>query len=112
MSRQIAIAAFAAALAVSPMLVTPAEAQNARRNNALAIGLAAGVGGLLIGSAIANAQPRHAPVYHGEPRYYGERRFYREAAFADEPTCVRRPINRIDSYTGEIVTVGSRIVCR
>jgi hypothetical protein len=123
MSRQLAIAAFAAALAASPMLVSPAEAQTARRGNALAIGLAAGVGGLLIGSAIANAQPRHAPAYHGQPRYYGEPTYrvrpryvhdvgYGGGHFHREPDCVRQPIQRVDRFTGEVFIAGTRIVCR
>jgi hypothetical protein len=119
MSRQLAIAAFAAALAASPMLVSPAEAQTARRGNALAIGLAAGVGGLLIGSAIANAQPRHVVRhgFHDEPAYRVRPRYFNDVGyggghFQREPDCVRQPIQRVDRFTGEVFIAGTRIVCR
>jgi hypothetical protein len=59
MTRKFALAAFAvAALAVGPIFTNEAEAKNSRRGAGIAIGVAAGIGGLIIGSAIANAHPR------------------------------------------------------
>lgn len=145
MTRKFALAALAAtALVAGPLFVTSAEAQgfgqrcdprargcnvvnpnsggqNIRRpNNNLAIGIAAGVGGLLIGSAIANAQPRHygESRYHAEPRYQARPRYHGHgfqtvgAYEADEEECFRKPIRRFDHYSGRVVTVGTKLVCR
>lgn len=127
MTRKLAIAAFAATIAVSPMLVTEAEAQNARRsNNNLAIGIAVGVGGLLIGSAIASAQPRqyvehryagHSGFGYDRPRFDHQPRYIthvsqRGPRYRDDQECFRRPIQRVDRFTGEVFTVGTRLVCR
>lgn len=127
MTRKLAIAAFAASLAACPMLVSEAEAQNARRsNNHLAIGIAAGVGGLLIGSAIANAQSRqyvdhryggHSGFGYGRPRFDHQPRYIthvsqRAPRYRDDQECFLRPIQRVDRFTGEVFTVGTRFVCR
>jgi hypothetical protein len=108
MTRKLAIAALAAALSAGPLFATEAKAGNGRRT-AFAIGALAGIGGAIIGSAIAKAQPRHhGYAGHGggfQPAGYGHDRY------ADEGECFRKPIKRIDSYTGEIVVVGFKTVC-
>ncbi len=102
MTRKFAIAALAAAaLAASPMSATEASAKNGRRTNA-AIGLAAGIGGVLLGAAIANAQPRH----HG----YGFRPV--STYQTDEEECFQKPVRRFDPYSGRIITVGTKLICR
>jgi hypothetical protein len=108
MTRKIAIAALAAALAAGPMLASEAETKNGRRT-AFAIGAIAGIGGAIIGSAIANAQPRH----HG---YGGQGHGFRPAGYAadrytDDAECFRKPIKRFDRYTGEVIVVGTKLVC-
>lgn len=122
MTRSFALAALAAAaLATSPMLTSEASAKDVRRGNAVAIGIAAGIGGVLLGSAIANAQPRyhaepsfHAEPrrFHAEPRYFGTVSYGGGQRYVDQPECFRKPVNRIDRFTGEIVTVGVRTICR
>ncbi len=122
MTRKFAIAALAAAaLAAGPMSATEASAKNGRRTNA-AIGIAAGIGGALLGAAIVNAQPRHQyreVRYHGGTRYEGYHHRYQNVGFrpvstyvADERECFRKPIHRFDRYSGEVVVVGSKLICR
>ncbi len=123
MTRQFAIAALAAAaLAAGPMLSTEASARDGRRTTA-AIGIAAGIGGALLGAAIVNAQPRHqyrAVSYHGGPRYEpGHHYGYQNVGFrpasayvAHERECFKKPIHRFDRYSGEIVVVGAKLICR
>ena len=122
MTRKFAIAALAAAaLAAGPMLSTEASAKDGRRTNA-AIGIAAGIGGALLGAAIVNAQPRHqygAVSYHGGPRYEGHHHRYQSVGFrsvstyvADERECFKKPIHRFDRYSGELVVVGAKLICR
>ena len=87
MSRKFALAALAAAaLTAGPMFATEATAKDGRRTNA-AIGIAAGIGGLLIGSAIANAQPRYQaqPGYYAQPRGYGHVAYGSDRYDDDEP---------------------------
>ncbi|MBY0364480.1 MAG: hypothetical protein K2X45_21445 [Phreatobacter sp.] len=113
MSRKFALAAIAvAALTAAPMLATDAQAQS-RRGNALAIGLAAGVGGLLIGSAIANAQPRYQVEhrFHAEPRrFHAEPRGFSNVSYGYgygyEPRC---SLVERENRWGDIVV---RRVCR
>jgi hypothetical protein len=117
MTRKFALAALAiAALTAGPMLATDAQARDGRRGNALAIGIAAGVGGLLIGSAIANAQPRRQVIHHYQPQpqsgHYGQVSFGGGYRYQAERECFRKPIERIDRFTGEIVTVGFKTLCR
>ncbi len=88
--------------------------QNVRRfNQNLGIGLAAGVGGLIIGSAIANARSHYQGERHYQPRSHYHGHGYRTVGAYDahEETCFRRPIRRVDHYTGQVITVGSRLVC-
>jgi hypothetical protein len=109
MTRKIALAALAAVLAAGPMLATQAEAKNGRRT-AFAIGALAGIGGAIIGSAIVAGQPRH----HGYRSHGGgfQPAGYGHGGYADDAECFRKPIKRFDHYSGEIVVVGSRVVCR
>ena len=83
-----------------------------RHTNA-AIGIAAGIGGLLIGSAIANAQPRYQaqPGYYAQPRGYGHIA-YGSDRYDDAEECFEKPIRRVDHFTGRVITVGSKVVCR
>jgi hypothetical protein len=118
MTRKFALAALAAAaLAAGPMFATEAAAKDNRRTNA-AIGIAAGIGGLLIGSAIANAQPRYQaqPGFYAQPRGYGHVSHghvaYDTDRYDDEEECFEKPIRRVDHYTGRVITVGSKTVCR
>ncbi len=120
MTRKFALAAVAAAaLAAGPMFATEAAAKDGRRTNT-AIGIAAGIGGALLGAAIVNAQQpgyQPAPRYQPEPRFYGEPRGYNQVSLgggylADEPECFRKPIRRVDPYTGQVIIVGSATVCR
>ncbi len=114
MTRKFAIAALAAAaLAAGPMSVTEASAKNGRRTNA-AIGLAAGIGGVLLGAAIANAQPRHygETRYHAEPRHHGYGFRPVSTYQTDEEECFQKPVRRFDPYSGRIMTVGTKLICR
>jgi hypothetical protein len=122
MNRTLAIAALTAAFATAPLLATDAEAKNGRRG-AFAIGAVAGIGGAIIGSAIAKAHYRQHGYGHGYRQHgdgYGFRQHgggfqhagYGNRGYHDERDCFRKPIKRFDHYTGEIVVVGSRTVCR
>ncbi len=120
MTRKFALAAIAAAtLAATPMFATEASAKDGRRTNA-AIGFAAGIGGALLGAAIVNAQqPRYQaqPRYIDEPRYEARRHyghgFQTVGAYESrEEECFEKPIRRIDAYTGRVVTIGTKVVCR
>jgi len=114
MTRKFALAALAAAaLVAGPMSATEAEAKNGRRTNA-AIGLAAGIGGVLLGAAIANAQPRAygETRYHAEPRYQGHGFRAVSTYAADDEECFQKPIRRFDPYSGRVVIVGTKEVCR
>jgi hypothetical protein len=107
MTRKLAIVALGAVLGAGPLFATEAEAGNGRRT-AFAIGALAGIGGAIIGSAIAQGQPRHHGYRHDggfRPVAYGG------DSYADEGECFRKPIRRIDRYTGEIVVVGTKLVC-
>ncbi len=118
-TRKFALAALAAAaLATAPMMATEASAKDGRRTNA-AIGFAAGIGGALLGAAIVNAQqPRYQaqPRYIDEPRYETRRPSYGfqnvGAYESREEECFEKPIRRIDAYTGRVVTIGTKVVCR
>jgi hypothetical protein len=115
MVRKFALAALAvAALAAGPIFTTEAEAKNGRRGAGIALGIAAGVGGLIIGSAIANAHPRGygETRYHAEPRHRGHGFRTVNAYAADDEDCFEKPIRRFDPYSGRVVTVGSKVVCR
>jgi MFS family permease len=94
----LAVAALAAALAAGPMMSTEASARDGRRT-AFAIGAIAGIGGAIIGAAIAKAQPRH----HG---------YVANDRYVDEDECFRKPVRRFDRYTGEVIVVGTQLVCR
>ncbi len=114
MTRKFALAALAvAALAAGPIFTTEAEAKNGRRAG-LAIGVAAGIGGLIIGSAIANAHPRGygETRYHAEPRHRGHGFRTVNAYHVDQDDCFEKPIRRFDPYAGRVVVVGSKVVCR
>ncbi|MGL4975141.1 MAG: hypothetical protein ACRC56_07590 [Bosea sp. (in: a-proteobacteria)] len=120
MTRNFALAAIAAAaLAASPMVSTGASAKDGRRTNA-AIGIAAGIGGALLGAAIINAQQ---PRYHVQQRFVGERGYHNRPRHYDngfqtvgsyeaEEECFEKPVRRIDAYTGRVITVGTKLVCR
>lgn len=102
MTRKFALAAIAvAALTAAPMLATDAQA-----GNPLAFGLAVGLGGVLLGSAIANAQPR----YHVEHRFHAEPRRFRSVSYgysySYRPRC--RLVERQNGW-GDIVV---RRICR
>ncbi|MGL5363636.1 MAG: hypothetical protein ACRDBH_12195, partial [Bosea sp. (in: a-proteobacteria)] len=91
-----------------------ASAKDGRRTNA-AIGIAAGIGGALLGAAIINAQQ---PRYHVQQRFVGERHGFRHVSYdspryyAQQEECFEKPIRRIDAYTGRVITVGTKLVCR
>ncbi len=115
MTRKFALAAIAtAALAAAPMFATEASARDGRRTNA-AIGIAAGIGGALLGAAIINARQ---PRTYVQQRFVGEHHGYRHVSYdsprydADEEVCFDKPIRRVDRFTGRVITVGSRTVCR
>lgn len=114
MTSKFALAALAAAaLAFGPMAATEASAKNGRRTNA-AIGLAAGIGGVLLGAAIVNAKPQAYGErrFHAEPRHHGYG-FRPASTYADdEEECFQKPIRRFDHYSGRVVTVGSKLICR
>ncbi len=118
-TRKFALAAIAtAALATAPMMTTEASAKDGRRTNA-AIGFAAGIGGALLGAAIVNAQqPRYQaqPRYIDEPRYEARRHyghgFQTVGSYEAQEECFEKPIRRIDAYTGRVVTIGTKVVCR
>jgi uncharacterized membrane protein YebE (DUF533 family) len=74
--------------------------------SALAIGALVGLGGALLGAAAANGQPRHA-----EDRYAPQRPA-RFVDHADEEDCFEKPIRRFDRYSGEMIVVGHKTVCR
>jgi hypothetical protein len=119
MTRQFAIAAIAAAtLAAGPMFATEAAAKDGRRTNT-AIGIIAGIGGALLGAAIVNAQPQYQaqPRYQAEPRYYEPSRGYDRVSLnggydADQERCFRQPVRHVNRYTGEVIIIGSTMVCR
>ena len=119
MTRQFAIAALAAAaLVAGPMSATEAEAKNGRRTNA-AIGIAAGIGGVLLGAAVANARPHHGgghaygeTRYHAEPRHHGYGFRPVSTYAADDEECFQKPIRRFDPYSGRVIVVGTKEVCR
>lgn len=83
-----------------------------RRTNA-AIGIAAGIGGALLGAAILNAQPRYRVQtgYAPQPRGYGHVS-YGSDRYDDEEECFEKPIRRVDHFTGRVIIVGSKVVCR
>ncbi|MGL5445975.1 MAG: hypothetical protein ACRDBL_01545 [Rhabdaerophilum sp.] len=117
MTRKFALAALAvAALAAGPIFTTQAEAKNGRQGAGIALGVAAGIGGLIIGSAIANARsPGYGETrYHAEPRHRGHGYGFRtvNAYAVDEEDCFQKPIRRFDPYSGRVVVVGSKVVCR
>ncbi len=115
MTRKFALAALAvAALATGPIFTTEAEAKNGRRGAGIALGVAAGIGGLIIGSAIANARsPGYGETrYHAEPHYRGHGFRTVNAYAAHEEDCFQKPIRRFDSYSGRVVVVGTKVVCR
>lgn len=115
MTRKFVLAALAiAALAAGPIFTTEAEARNGRRGAGIALGIAAGVGGLIIGSAIANAHPRgySETRYHAEPRHRGHGVRTINADYVEEEECFETPIRRFDPYSGRVVIVGSKVVCR
>ena len=117
MTRKFALAALAvAALAAGPIFTNEAEAKNGRRGAGIALGIAAGVGGLIIGSAIANAQTRGygETRYHAEPRHRGHGYGFRtvNAYHVDQEDCFEKPIRRFDPYSGRVVVVGTKVVCR
>ena len=116
MTRKFAIAALAAAaLAAGPMSATEASARDGRRTNA-AIGLAAGIGGALLGAALANAQPKAygETRYEEVPRYRHQGHGFRAVSTyaSDDEDCFQKPIRRFDPYYGRVVTVGTKEVCR
>ena len=89
------------------------------RNSNLAIGAIAGLGGVLLGAALANRQDGYSESgYRGYRddgfRSYGEQRTVRFVGGYDAGTddCFEKPIKRFDRYTGEFVIVGTTVVCR
>jgi hypothetical protein len=119
MTRKFALAALAvAALAAGPIFTTQAEAKNGRQGAGIALGVAAGIGGLIIGSAIANARsPGYGEArYHAEPRHRGHGHGYGfravNAYAAHDEDCFEKPIRRFDPHSGRVVIVGSKVVCR
>ncbi len=66
----------------------------------VALGLAAGIGGAILGAAIANAQPRG----YGESRYQEEPR-YRPRAMASAPSAPTRPTTRIASRSRSAASI-------
>ena len=117
MTSKFAIAALAAAaLIAGPMSATEASAKDGRRTNA-AIGIVAGIGGALLGAALSNAQPRVQAEtrYEAEPRYRPQAHGFRAVSSyqADEDEdCFQKPIRRFDPYSGRVITVGTKEVCR
>ena len=116
MTTKFAIAALAAAaLIAGPMSATEAEAKNGRRTNA-AIGIVAGIGGALLGAAIVNAKPQAygETRYHAEPRHHGYGHGFRavNSYEADEEECFQKPVRRFDPYSGRVVTIGTKTICR
>ena len=116
MTSKFAIAALAAAaLVAGSMSATEAEAKNGRRTNA-AIGIVAGIGGALLGAAIVNAQPRHygETRYQAEPHHRPHGNGFRAVSNyqVDEEECFQKPVRRFDPYSGRVVTVGTKEVCR
>ncbi len=82
----------------------------------VALGLAAGIGGAILGAAIANAQPRGygESRYQEEPRYRPQGHGFRAVSSyeADDEDCFQKPIRRFDPYSGRVVVVGTKEVCR
>ena len=82
-----------------------------------AIGLALGIGGAILGAAIANAQPRSygESRTHEEPRYRPQGHGFRPVSnyqADDEEACFQKPVRRFDPYSGRVVIVGTKLVCR
>ena len=82
----------------------------------VALGLAAGIGGAILGAAIANAQPRGygESRYQDEPRHRPQGHGFRTVSSyeADDEDCFQKPIRRFDPYSGRVVIVGTKEVCR
>ena len=103
-----------ALVAGSTLAPTAASAKNGH-NRHIAIGAIAGVGGVLLGSHLAN---RHA--HYSGSRYvgyndhgfsaYGGPRTVRFVSGYDG--CFEKPIKRFDRFTREFVIVGTKVVCR
>jgi hypothetical protein len=81
---------------------------NKVNKSALAIGALVGLGGALLGAAAAHSQPRHA-----DERYAPQRpvRFV-DHDDQDDEECFEKPIKRFDRYSGEMIVIGHKTVCR
>jgi hypothetical protein len=88
--------------------VKPVRNVNKVNKSALAIGALVGLGGALLGAAAASSQPRYA-----DDRYAPQRpvRFVDQDEQDDED-CFEKPIKRFDRYSGEMVVIGHKTVCR
>ena len=109
---KIAATALTVALVAGTALAPTAASAKDGRNKSLAIGAIAGV---LLGSALASRQADYPETryrsYNDDGfRAYGEQRPVRFVGGYDD--CFEKPIKRFDRYTGEFVTVGTKVVCR
>ncbi len=75
--------------------------------SALAIGALVGLGGALLGAAAANSQPRDV-----EDRYAPQRPVRFVDQDEEDEDCFEKPIKRFDRYSGEMIVIGHKTVCR
>ena len=101
-TKTIATALTIALVAGSALAPTAASAKDGR-NARLAIGAIVGIGSALLGAAVANGEPRHSGGYDRRPVRLVD---------ADEEDCFEKPIKRFDRYSGYMVTIGYKTVCR
>ena len=112
---KIAATALTVALVAGSALAPTAASAKDGRNRDLAIGAIAGIGGVLLGQALASRQADYPETRYRSSnddgfRSYGEQRPVRFVGAADD--CFEKPIKRFDRYTGEFVIVGTKVVCR
>jgi hypothetical protein len=87
--------------------VKPARNVNKVNKSAFAIGALVGLGGALLGAAAANSQPRYV-----EDRYAPQRPVRFVDHDEEEEDCFEKPIRRFDRYSGEMIVIGHKTVCR
>ena len=105
LTKTVATVLTAALVAGSMLAPAPASAKDHRKAK-FAIGALVGIGGALLGAAIANGQSRHADQGYNPQRPVG---------FVDgdeEEDCFEKPVKRFDRFRGEPVIVGYKTVCR